>query len=98
MNIEKIKKCFQIKFLNLSFWLTLILAYVMPTKHSKLYGFPFEFFKIHSEIYTNSLITSSEFRILAFLMNVFVIFIILNLLNNFNYLIKNIITKDKENI
>lgn len=90
-------KNFDIKFLNISFWITLILAYTVPTKQAKIYGFPFKFFKVYSESQSDSLIFSSEFRILSFLSNVIIIVIILNLLNKLILKIKNISIQHKKN-
>lgn len=98
MNIINLKKYFNIKFLNSSFWLTLILAYVIPTKTYNIYGFPFKLFKIFPESHDNSLIFCSEFQILSFLTNVIIVFIALNLLNNLIYIIKKLLTSNKENI
>ena len=76
------KKYFKFKLLNISFWIVLVLAYVVPTEEKNLYGYPYKFFKIQTEADNNSLIFNSEFRILSFLINVIIIFIILNILYN----------------
>lgn len=93
-----VNKYFNYKFLNRSFWLALILAYIIPTKEYKMYGYPFGFFKINSEVYNKSLVMSSEFMILSFLVNVIIIFIVLNLFNNLIYKIKNRLINNKDNI
>ena len=37
------KKYFDLKILNISFWLALILAYIVPSKELQIYGYPFKF-------------------------------------------------------
>lgn len=70
------KKFINTRLVNFSFWITLILAYVIPTKQFKVYGYPFEFFKIYGDIDNGSLISSSTFEVLPFLLNVLIFYII----------------------
>ena len=84
------KKFFKSKFLNWSFWIVLILAYIVPTDEKYFYGYPSKFFRIDPHQFTqDTLIFNSEFMILPFLGNVINIFILLNLVYNIYINIKH---------
>lgn len=80
---------FQQKNLTLSIIIIFLIAYIFPGKSSDgfsfNYGYPFEFFTMYNTkiSYGDTLLNSTSFNVGGLLLNIAVVYVILNILNKF---------------
>lgn len=74
---------FNIKVFNISVWITLILAYVLPAQknepHLSSYGYPFAFLTIPSLLQGKTLLSSLGVNLLYLILNIVVIYVIISI-------------------
>lgn len=74
---------FNIKIFNISLWITLILAYVLPAQKRELhlmrYGYPFAFLTVPNSLQGNTLLSSLGVNLLYLILNIVVIYMIISI-------------------
>ena len=72
---------FNIKTFNISLWITLILAYVLPAQsidtHTSIYGYPLAFLTVPNLIEGKTLLSSLGVNLLYLLLNIVVVYFII---------------------
>lgn len=76
-------KKINIKIFNISLWITLILAYVLPAQKREInlscYGYPLAFLTVPNSLQGNALILSLGVNLLYLVFNIMILYIIISI-------------------
>lgn len=90
--MKKLIKRIDLRLLNLSAWITLLLAYVMPLKHVEGFefqaGFPFHFMSIYKDRLENNIFKSININLGDLIIDIALIYIVLLLIKKLFYYFK----------